>query len=526
MKTNFTFLQVVYFFAAMLGVSAGAFAQPIFEKTYQSTSGDEIGEFAGPANGGGIVICGKTVNVPYDAILMKIDDSGVLQWSKKLTGAGDEVLNCIRPTSDGGYISVGYTSTSGAGGKDVLLVKFTSTGIVSWSKTYGTTTNDIGYDVKQTTDGGYVITGEAKKTLSSSVGAVYLIKTDNTGAVTWSNMWGAGSGNQGRTVIQTSDGGYFVGGTASTGFLYLIKTTSAGVVSWARTNMAMAVSSTTMFQAIQTADGGFALVGNSVQTSDNNINITLVKTNGTGVVQWWKTYGGTSVDFGMGIQEVSGGNFLVIGYTASFGTFSDPIILRIGSTGTLTSAKTTSYIGNYYDGVFLTKTADGAYAYASTRNNGIYVFKSDANGYTGCTSTTAAVTENTFTSFWDNATTPTGTTTTTTGLSTFTSATLILTTTGICSAVGIEEQTLDKYISIYPNPANSNIEIALENQYLQGEYGIKIYDMLGKMIYNNQTAFANNSDIKINVNEIPNGIYLLNIYSKDVSISKRLIIQH
>jgi hypothetical protein len=524
MKNKITYFKLL-FALVFTGISVTTFSQPVFQKTYTSSSPNEKGEFAGPANGGGIIICGKTVSMPYDAILMKTDNSGVLQWSYKLTGPGDDVLNCIRPTSDGGYISVGYTTSSGAGGKDVLLVKLTSTGTVSWSKTFGSPTDDIGYDVQQTTDGGYIITGSAKDAGSSSVGAIYLVKTDNTGIVTWSNMWGAGIGNEGKTVIQTADGGYFVGANSSTGYFFLIKTTSTGSVTWSRANRANAMSSVALFQAIQTSDGGFALIGNAVRMSDNNIDIAFVKTNSTGVVQYWKTYGGTSIDFGMGIQEVTGGNFLAVGYTSSFGTFSDVILLRIGSTGTLTSSKTTSYVGSTYDGTMLSKTSDGLYTYASMRNDGVYLLKTDATGITGCTSTTAAATDNTFTAFYDNAIPLTGTSTTTTNSPTYSSTALTLVSATLCSAVvGIEEESLNKFISIYPNPASDNLDITIDNQLANGEIGVKIYDLFGKLIYTKNTF--TNSDTKIDVREIPSGMYLLNFFSKDASFSKRIVIQH
>jgi hypothetical protein len=214
-----TFLKLAYI-TVVAAAPVTVFSQPVFQKTYASASPNEKGEFAGPASGGGIIICGKTANPPYDAIVMKTDNSGAIQWSKKLVGSGEDVLSCIRPTSDGGYIATGFTTSSGAGGADLLLVKFTGTGTVSWSKTYGTTTDDGGFDVRQTTDGGYIVTGEAKNSSSVSTGAIYLLKTDGTGVLTWSNMWGTGLGNQGRTVIQTSDGGYFLAANGSNGFFY------------------------------------------------------------------------------------------------------------------------------------------------------------------------------------------------------------------------------------------------------------------------------------------------------------------
>ncbi|MCW3071112.1 MAG: hypothetical protein JWO44_1002 [Bacteroidetes bacterium] len=519
-----TFLKLAYI-TVVAAAPVTVFSQPVFQKTYASASPNEKGEFAGPASGGGIIICGKTANPPYDAIVMKTDNSGAIQWSKKLVGSGEDVLSCIRPTSDGGYIATGFTTSSGAGGADLLLVKFTGTGTVSWSKTYGTTTDDGGFDVRQTTDGGYIVTGEAKNSSSVSTGAIYLLKTDGTGVLTWSNMWGTGLGNQGRTVIQTSDGGYFLAANGSNGFFYSIKTTSAGVVSWSRATLPTAMSSGSIQQAIQTADGGYALFGNTIASSDNNINMALVKLNSTGVVQFWKTYGGVGIDFGMGIQEMTGGGFLAVGYTASFGTFSDMMILKIGATGTLTSAKTTSYIGSSYDGMFLSKTSDNLYTYASMRNDGVYLFKGDASGITGCTLTTAASTDNAFTGFFDNNAPITASGTTITTAATYTAAALTLTTTTLCSSVvGIEEEMLDKYISVYPNPANSSIEISLDEQLTKGAVEVKIYDLFGRLLSTKSSSAV--SGLKLDVQEIPSGIYLLTILADDHSYSKRVVIEH
>lgn len=500
-------------------------SQPVFQKTYASASADETGEFAGPANGGGIIVCGKTTSTPSDAIIMKTDNSGVLQWSKTLAGSGEDGLSCIRPTSDGGYIATGFTTSSGAGGYDVLLVKLTSTGTVSWSKTYGTTTDDMGFDVKQTTDGGYIITGNAKFSSSVSTGAIYLVKTDNAGVVTWSNMWGAGIGNEGKTVIQTSDGGYFVAGEGSNGYFYVIKTSSAGAVTWSRANLPTAMTSASMSQAIQTADGGYALFGSAVATSDNNIDMALVKLNSTGVVQFWKTYGGTSIDFGMGIQEMTGGGFLAVGYTGSFGTFSDMMVMKISATGTLTSAKTTTALGTSYNGISLSKTSDNLYTYASMRNSEIFLFKSDAAGTTGCTLTTAAATDNTFTALFDNSAPITAAGTTITTAATYTAAARTLTATPICSSiVGIDEEMLDKYISVYPNPAGNTIEIALDDQLPKEALDVKIYDLFGRLVYT-KSVIADSGN-KIDVREIPSGMYLLTLVSGDSSYSKRVVIEH
>lgn len=101
-------------------------------------------------------------------------------WSKTYGGTRNDYGLSVIQTSDGGYAIAGYTDSSGAGDYDVYLVKADSSGNAQWSKTYGGTGLDIGDSVVQSSDGGYVIVG-----YTSSFGAggtdVYLVKTDSSG---------------------------------------------------------------------------------------------------------------------------------------------------------------------------------------------------------------------------------------------------------------------------------------------------------------------------------------------------------
>ena len=129
----------------------------------------------------GYVIAGYTGSFGaglYDMLLIKTDGSGNEVWTKTFGGSGRDYGNSVDKTSDGGFIITGYTLSFGAGGDDLWVVKTDSAGNEVWSNTYGGSSSDVGYYIKETSDGGYIITGH---TLSFGAGVhdVWLLKLES-----------------------------------------------------------------------------------------------------------------------------------------------------------------------------------------------------------------------------------------------------------------------------------------------------------------------------------------------------------
>lgn len=150
-----------------------------------NTSAEEAYSVRQTTDGGYIIAGFQTPSggLP-NAYLTKTDINGEIQagWPKIYGGSNADEARCVRQTSDGGYIIVGYTRSFGAGNADVYLIKTNASGVIQagWPKTFGGMGEDIGHAVEQTPDGGYIIVGE-----TSSFGGgnsdVYLIKTDTSG---------------------------------------------------------------------------------------------------------------------------------------------------------------------------------------------------------------------------------------------------------------------------------------------------------------------------------------------------------
>jgi hypothetical protein len=98
-------------------------------------------------------------------------------WTKTFGGLSDDYGYSVQQTLDGGYIIIGSTESYGAGQTDFYLIKTDASGNQQWYKAFGGSSWDNGYSVQQTLDGGYIITG-----FTNSYGAgyvdVYLIKIE------------------------------------------------------------------------------------------------------------------------------------------------------------------------------------------------------------------------------------------------------------------------------------------------------------------------------------------------------------
>ena len=109
-----------------------------------------------------IVIAGSKISTSGDPdmLLMKTDVEGNLVWEKTYGGPQEEMGYSLELTQDGGFIIVGFTDSYGAGNKDVFIVRTDSNGDSLWTRTFGDTTDDIGYSVAAISNGDFIIAGE------------------------------------------------------------------------------------------------------------------------------------------------------------------------------------------------------------------------------------------------------------------------------------------------------------------------------------------------------------------------------
>ena len=205
-----------------------------------------------------------------------------------------------------------------------------------WTKTYGGAEEDLGRSVQQTTDGGFIIAGS-----TNSFGAgdedLWVIKTDVNGDTLWTKTYGGIEEDQGNSIKQTSDGGYVVvGNTESYGAgdndVYLIKINSDGDTLWTKTYGDINNESGIDIQL--TSDGGYIILGSkSSVTPPTQWEIYVIKTDSNGDTLWTNTFGGTGLYWAAHIEQTLDGGYIISGSEDIYGGCPNIYVIKTDSIG-------------------------------------------------------------------------------------------------------------------------------------------------------------------------------------------------
>lgn len=296
-----------------------------WNKTFGGGGHDNVsygGESIQQTTDGGYIVVGNTTsfgNGYFDIWLLKIDSNGNEQWNKTFGTSHGDYGYSVQQTDDGGYIVLG--NTDAGADQDAWLIKTDANGNEQWNKYFGGSSGDRGYSLQKTTGGGFIIVGYTES-YSNGENDVWLIKTDGNGNEEWSRSFGGSSYEAGRSVQQTLDGGYIITGykkfSSNDDKVWLIKTDSNGNEEWNQT-FGGGSGNCGGYSVQQTIDTGYIITGTTGSSWNAEPDIWLIKTDSQGNEEWNQTFGGVGNDWGYSVRQTSVGDYVIVGWTNSFG---------------------------------------------------------------------------------------------------------------------------------------------------------------------------------------------------------------
>lgn len=389
---------------------------------------------------GGFVVGGSTqvstsstsCATVYDGWIGKLNSAGQLQWQETVGCFGGNFygFKSVQQTSDGGYILAGgeegcfkpQCTSAGFGTLNcAVAVKLTSTGKLQWQQFYPAAFQSTANQIRQTSDGGYVIVGTTQDTANNTF--AWIAKLDSNGNVQWQKQIGGkcAAFAEADSASQTSDGGFIVAGgfdytSNCTASLFLVRLDSNGNIVWQQ-GYTVAGHAGPNASIQPTSDGGFAMaaVVGFQSTSGSSENAVLVKLSSSGVVQWQNRYDvGTTCyynflgtytcdDFGTltySMRQASDGGFVLAGEIQAIDPSDGLPVLSawLVKTDTNGSAQwqhnfhaiwpATGHVlaGSFYG---VAQAADGGFVavgyreYYNRQADEVWVVKTDSNGNSG-----------------------------------------------------------------------------------------------------------------------------------------------
>jgi PKD repeat protein len=307
-----------------------------------------------------------------------------VEWMRTFGGNGYEYAYWVMQTSDGGYIVTGNTESYGTGESDLWVVKTDQNGTEQWNKTYGGTDYDSGYSIRQTSDGGYIVAGDTGS-YSTGISDFWLIKINPDGDEQWNRTFGGTDIEGANFVHQTLDDGYILGGykvnDTGVSMYWLVKTDSGGTEEWNRT---IGNDRGDWVEDMdQTSDGGYILAGTTYDHSVERRSLWLTKTDSGGNEQWNRTLGGIERILVKAVKESSDGSFIIAGETGSYYGDNPVGIMLVKANANGYEEWNRTFTGiDYYTPYSVSQTSDGGYIVAGIKktreDNAYYGDVSDA----------------------------------------------------------------------------------------------------------------------------------------------------
>jgi hypothetical protein len=260
-----------------------------------------------------------------DIWLVKLDSLGHKEWDRAYGSTGDDGVRTVDTTLDGGYVM----SSSKSYPYGNYITRLDSAGNILWDKMVPSSAATFLSRVYHTSDGGFIV-GGGRVQNSREDYDYYVLKLDAMGNTVWERRIFGDRDDALNDIIETSDGGYLVGGTSNSGAgldktapnvgnynPWLVKLDATGNKLW---DKVLRVDGGYQLSLANTADGGFVVATGSryvgadkTEPSRGGIDYWVAKLTDNGQVQWDKTLGGSDDDDGAKVVEYKKNEYVVGG---------------------------------------------------------------------------------------------------------------------------------------------------------------------------------------------------------------------
>ena len=258
-------------------------------------SGSSI-QTAGKAAASSLASATSKQNNGYDFHLIKLNQQGEEVWEKYFSGQNHDFLSATVNTQEGGFLLAG-TSYSGKGldkkdaskgGSDIWLIKINEFGDEIWQKSLGTAHDEEARSVIQTTDLGYFVAGNIQNA-AKGYGSkdVWIVRLDKDGKELSQLILGGKGLDEVEKMIPTKDGGALLGVYSRSGIANMSNKQS--VISNADSNVKSTSSNITNYSLPITYKP-------KTTNNEGEGDYWIIKLNKDGKVEWEKNFGGNGDD--------------------------------------------------------------------------------------------------------------------------------------------------------------------------------------------------------------------------------------
>lgn len=270
-----------------------------------------------------------------DIWVVKIDAVGLIQWQQIWNNGSVEQGYSMQQTGDGGYIVCGtiYSNADSIRGfYDYGLMKLDDTGGIQWKKVYGGHNCENAASVRQTNDGGYILAGASNSndgdvTVTTDNYDYWILKLDSVGAIQWQQALGTGNdegdcfNSKIAQIRQCRDSGFILSGYSYMDY-YVARTNRVGSEEWHRILGSTGIDCAQSIE--QTTDGGYILAGYAGMGNGDVPNsyhdksdYWIVKLDSSGLIEASQCLGGSQADLAYSVQQSRDGGYIVAGSSGS-----------------------------------------------------------------------------------------------------------------------------------------------------------------------------------------------------------------